>query len=78
MLLIPTTMLVLGSPDLPGKFERSPCTFDADKVSLYAPLENGTTRILFDNGSSALIEYDYDDLMKFLADQGDEGGTVIE
>src|SRR5262249_45015687 len=68
MFLIPTELVVINSNDQGnGKI---PCTFDAESVILYSP-EMGHTRLLFQGGTTLLIAYDYDELMKFLIEHGD-------
>lgn len=46
-------------------------TFDADMVSVYYKNDDGTTTIRLSSGAEFPIGYNYDELMKFLAEQGD-------
>lgn len=64
MLLIPTRVISNETP--------YDCTIDADKVSMYARGPENSTGIYFDSGEVITIEYNYDELMVWLAEHGND------
>lgn len=83
MLLVPTTttfyLLITnptddddGEPQYGGSPVTQEVTFDADLVAVYLKKDDNKTELLFGDGVRFHIDYPYDELMRFLAEQGDE------
>lgn len=79
MMLIPTTYYV--KDETAGVHGENPppmeirITIDADKVCLWIDGGQGQTGIVFDNGNHMTINYPFELLMRYLAEQNDGGDT---
>lgn len=77
MMLIPTSYYVKDTeapPDATVPLEVR-ITIDADKVCLWIDGGQGQTGIVFDNGNHMTINYPFELLMRYLAEQNDGGDT---
>lgn len=68
MFLIPTVAI---TSDDAGNINRIRITIDIDKVSTYSEGTDKTTNIVMDNGMAFTIDYEFDALMKELAQAED-------